>query len=118
MNVNVDPEDLVLKADIKLVEQVLINLVQNSIYALEFIENPEITLNAYRSKGHTFIEVRDNGRGIDEEHMDSIFIPFFSTREGGSGIGLSFVRQVMRLHRGEVSVYSQKREGSNFVLRF
>ena len=64
------------------------------------------------------ISVTDNGEGIGEEDVDKIFIPFYSTREGGSGIGLSLVRNIMRMHRGSVQVSSRQGRGSTFSLLF
>jgi len=112
-------EDILLSIDSQLIEQVLLNLVRNSIQALEGIEmGKKITILAGRVVSGIQISVRDNGCGIDMESMDNIFIPFFTTREKGSGIGLSFAKQIMRLHNGQISVKSEKGEGAEFILRF
>ena len=108
-----------INADEKLVDQVLINLVKNSIFALENCINPEIILRAFINGGGSIvIEVFDNGKGISKEIIDKIFIPFFTTREKGTGIGLSLCRQIMRLHNGTISVQSTPGENTVFSLRF
>ncbi len=113
------PENLELLCDINLIEQLLINLMINSIEALSDSTDPVIKLHAFIQKdSHVVIYISDNGRGIPEDNLDEIFTPFYSTKEGGSGIGLSFARQVMRLHRGNVSVKSAPSEETVFMLRF
>ena len=92
--------------DEKLVEQVLINLLNNSLYFLRNRQKPEIELSAFKENGRTILSVSDNGPGIDEKEIENIFVPFYSTKEGGSGIGLSLSRQIMRLHKGTISVHS------------
>lgn len=103
--VSVD-EDENLLADKLMLEQVLINLVKNSIQALENIKNPSIHLNCFKVNNFTNIQVIDNGNGITEDKIDKIFIPFFTSKKSGSGIGLSFARQIMQLHKGIITVKS------------
>jgi signal transduction histidine kinase len=110
-------EDLRLNADEKLLEQVLINLINNAVYALQTIAKPEIQLVARSDHDTLFIEVHDNGTGIPGELIGSIFIPFFTTKEEGSGIGLSLSRQIMRVHGGSISVRSKPGE-TVFLLKF
>ena len=111
--------DLTLDADSNLLEQVLINLVMNATEALKGRNNPKISLVASAGPGGTaIINVTDNGVGIPEELLDQIFIPFFSTRKNGSGIGLSLCKQIMLLHRGSIQVHSLVGEGTSFVLQF
>ena len=113
-----DP-DLMLVADTNLVEQVLINLVVNAIEAVKSTNQPRIILAGYQSgNGKTIIKVADNGLGIPAEIMDKIFIPFFSTKKHGSGIGLSLCKQIMMLHRGNIQVQSATSEGTVFMLLF
>lgn len=113
------PKNLEITADSDQIEQILINLVQNSIYALDGKENPKIDLKAYIDKsGHGVIQVSDNGPGISKEIMGKIFIPFYTTRKGGSGIGLSLSQQIMRAHRGSIRVVSSVDDGTTFTLRF
>jgi nitrogen fixation/metabolism regulation signal transduction histidine kinase len=111
-----DPH-LMLEADTNLIEQVLINLVVNAIEAVKSTTNPRIILSGYLSaNGKTVIKVADNGSGIPAEIMDNIFIPFFSTKKHGSGIGLSLCKQIMMLHRGNIQVQSSPGEGTVFSL--
>lgn len=112
-----DP-NLIFKADTTLIEQVLINLLVNAIDAVKNIPNPIITLNAEFINDKTIIRINDNGVGIDEELLDKIFIPFFSTRKNGSGIGLTLCKQIMMLHGGNIQVVSKTGEGTSFILQF
>jgi two-component system, NtrC family, nitrogen regulation sensor histidine kinase NtrY len=111
--------DLSLEADTNLLEQVLINLVVNAVEAVKEKQSPRIILSAYLSNNRkTVIKVADNGNGMPEELIDKIFIPFFSTKKNGSGIGLSLCKQIMMLHRGNIQVHSVEGEGSAFLLQF
>lgn len=113
-----DPE-LSLNADTSLLEQVLINLLVNAIEAVKEKPAPRIILSAYLSNtGKPCIKVADNGNGMSPEVMEKIFIPFFSTRKSGSGIGLSLCKQIMMLHKGNIQVQSKEGEGTAFVLSF
>lgn len=113
------PEGLRIKADAELIEQVLINLVKNAMEALEGRPEPHISLRVTQTHdGRTLIQVRDNGPGIDEEYIDKIFIPFFTTKKKGSGIGLSLSQQIMRMHRGNINFQSTPGEGTTFTLAF
>ena len=105
---------LSITADKHLMEQVLINLISNSIFALESMNKPAIEIRAFPDKRQTIIEVTDNGKGIDPDKIDKIFIPFFSTREGGSGIGLSLSKQIIYLHHGRLKVKSSPGKGTTF----
>jgi signal transduction histidine kinase len=111
--------EIALDADSSLLEQVLINLVVNAIEAVKDRPEPLITLSAYAGpNGRAIIKVSDNGMGMSPEVMDNIFIPFFSTKKTGSGIGLSLCKQIMLLHRGNVQVQSVEGVGSSFLLHF
>jgi nitrogen fixation/metabolism regulation signal transduction histidine kinase len=111
--------DLVLEADTDLLEQVLINLVVNAIEAVKDKPDPRIVLTAYIANNRrTVIKVADNGFGMAEELLDKIFIPFFSTKKSGSGIGLSLCKQIMMLHKGNIQVQSKEGEGTAFQLQF
>jgi two-component system, NtrC family, nitrogen regulation sensor histidine kinase NtrY len=113
-----DP-DLMLEADSSLIEQVLINLVVNAAEAVKEKEDPRILLSAYITPNNkVVIKVADNGGGMPEELIEKIFIPFFSTRKTGSGIGLSLCKQIMLLHKGTIQVQSVEGEGSAFLLYF
>ena len=116
---NVEPDTLEISADPQQIEQVLINLLRNAIQAVDSTEDPKILLKAkIESRGRVAIEVVDNGAGIVEEALDKIFIPFFTTKQDGSGIGLSLSRQIMHLHRGSISARSRPGEETVFTLRF
>jgi nitrogen fixation/metabolism regulation signal transduction histidine kinase len=116
---HVDPESLELTADAELVEQVLINLVLNSIDAVKNRQDGKIQLTSKMDeRGRVIIQVIDNGIGLEEDILEKIFIPFFTTKEHGSGIGLSLSKQIMRLHRGTIAVQSKRGEETVFTLRF
>ncbi|AYA35972.1 ATP-binding protein [Hymenobacter oligotrophus] len=113
------PHDLTIQADRQLIEQVLINLIQNAAHAVQGYPLPRIQLAAYLGEfGSTVIEVADNGHGISADLLESIFIPFFTTRKNGTGIGLSLAKQIMRLHQGSIRVQSAVAQGSVFRLEF
>ena len=115
----VEPSSLEMTADPDLTEQVLINLLLNAMEALGDCEKPGIHLSSrMNERGRVIIQVSDNGPGIAPESREKVFIPFFTTKKEGSGIGLSFSRQVMRLHRGAIAVQSQPETGTIFTLRF
>jgi signal transduction histidine kinase len=118
INISIKPIDLELFADKELIAQVLINLIKNSIEAIEDKPNGKIDIEAYKEDNKTIIKIQDNGKGIDKELRDKIFIPFYSTKKQGSGIGLSLARQIMRLHGGNISVYSVVDEKTVFTLVF
>jgi two-component system nitrogen regulation sensor histidine kinase NtrY len=116
---SVEPETLELTADPDLMEQVMINLLLNSIQAVSGREDPRIRLSASLSpESKVTITVEDNGIGIVEEALEKIFIPFFTTKKHGSGIGLSLSRQILRLHNATISAKSKPNEGAVFTLRF
>ena len=116
--IRVVPDNLMLLADPDLIEQVLINLFINAIHATADQENPQISLLAEESNGKTLIHVIDNGKGIKPDMMEKIFIPFFTSKKEGSGIGLSLSRQIMFLHKGFISVNSEEGKQTVFTLRF
>ncbi len=125
ITVKIDPPQLTVLADKNMIEQVLINLIKNAIQAFDDSDSSrekagrKIELAAYTSeKGRPIISVSDNGAGIDPEALEKIFIPFFSTKKTGSGIGLSLSRQIMRVHEGRITVKSTVGEGTEFLLRF
>ena len=113
-----DPE-LVIEADVNLMEQVMINLLVNAMEAVKDQGQPHIVLSAYKSANQKVtIKIADNGSGIPADVLDKIFIPFFSTKKSGSGIGLSLCKQIMMLHKGNVQVQSTEGEGTAFLLIF
>ncbi|MEQ8924570.1 MAG: ATP-binding protein [Fulvivirga sp.] len=115
---NITP-DIKIKADRHMIEQVLINLLKNATQAFDEQSNKLIQVTAeLDEKNRPVIIIADNGNGIEEEALEKIFIPFFTTKKDGSGIGLSLSRQIMRKHQGSLSVKSQIDEGTQFFLRF
>jgi nitrogen fixation/metabolism regulation signal transduction histidine kinase len=118
-SVQIDPESLSLTADPALIEQVLINLCKNAAESVDGQANAEIHMQARMDgSGRPVIEVIDNGKGIHEDVADRIFIPFFTTKPRGSGIGLSLSRQIMRLHKGTINVSSKPGVETTFKLKF
>ena len=111
------PAGIEIYADNNLVQQVLINLIVNAKDALQRRNNKKISLSAVKKNGKVMIRVSDNGPGIDQDNMDKIFIPFFTTKKKGSGIGLSLARQIMRLHKGSI-YFTSDQEGTVFTLEF
>lgn len=109
---------LSVNADSALIEQVLINLTLNAMDAVKEHPQPRISLSAEKQDQKTVLRIADNGSGIAPELLDKIFIPFFSTKKTGNGIGLSLCKQVMMLHKGHISVKSVENEGTVFLLTF
>jgi two-component system nitrogen regulation sensor histidine kinase NtrY len=116
---DVNPAGLNIYADRDLLEPVLLNLLHNAWYATEGIENPQIQLSSrLNRRGNVIIEVSDNGSGVPEEIARKIFVPFFTTRRGGSGVGLALARQVMIAHGGFIRVATNQTSGAKFTLTF
>jgi len=118
ISMNVSPENLILNADRKLIEQVLINLVKNATEALRDRQDGQIKMIALKHKDAVRISVVDNGPGIPDSIIDQVFIPFYTTKEEGSGIGLSLSRQIMRLHQGTIDIQSVPSKETNIILNF
>jgi nitrogen fixation/metabolism regulation signal transduction histidine kinase len=110
---------LTVRADAGQAEQVLLNLLRNAVEALAGKPQPRVELRGCRNdQGKVLVQVIDNGAGIAAEHLDSIFVPFFTTKRNGTGVGLSISRQLMRANRGGISVRSAPGDGTVFTLRF
>jgi len=119
IEIDVEPQTLELTADRELIEQVLINLILNSVQAFNDTPSKKIELKSrLDDRGRVLVLVADNGPGIDDEVKEKIFTPFFTTKKEGSGIGLSLSREIMRLHRGRISVRSAPGQLTVFTLRF
>ncbi|WP_019029955.1 sensor histidine kinase [Colwellia piezophila] len=121
------PQALDINVDADMIEQILLNLLLNAEQALIQVEDernkqslkPQISLYAFLNvRGHVVIEVADNGKGIKEENMSQIFVPFFTTKKDGSGVGLALTRQVMLAHNGKVAVRNNDHGGATFSLTF
>jgi len=112
------PEELSLQADKHMITQVLINLIKNSMQAMKGREGKQITLKAFIQGGGVIIQATDNGQGIQKGMLNDVFIPFFSTRQEGSGIGLTYSREVMLLHGGNIRVSSVPNRQTTIELIF
>ncbi|HOO10329.1 MAG TPA: ATP-binding protein [Cyclobacteriaceae bacterium] len=115
---HVDIDHPMVEADAEMIEQVLINLVKNAIEACGETRPARIGLTIRQAEEHVLIEVTDNGPGIIGEALDKVFVPFFSTKKTGSGIGLSLSRQIMQLHNGNLYVNSIPHVKTIFTLKF
>ena len=118
LHTEVNPPSLELTADPEQVEQILINLLSNAREATAGRAGARVDLTAHLAHDKVVVEVADNGPGIVEEALGKVFIPFFTTKPDGSGIGLSLCRQIMRLHRGSISARSEPGVRTVFALRF
>ena len=115
MKIDFDGNPGSFNGDMEMLEQVLINLVKNAIEAVSQSVPPLVELVVSKPADHQVsIIVRDNGEGIPREDLDKIFVPFYSTKPSGSGIGLSVSRQIILMHRGKLEVRSQPGKGSEF----
>jgi len=112
------PANATIEIDRKLIEQVLINLINNSIHALEGIKDPLIKISCIVEQEKTLIVVSDNGKGIEENIMNQIFIPFYTTKKNGSGIGLSLSKNILKKHGGNLLVSSEVGFYTTFTLIF
>jgi two-component system, NtrC family, nitrogen regulation sensor histidine kinase NtrY len=119
MSASVEPQTLELAVDADLLDQALINLVRNAIEALSSAPAGHIALSARRDPGgRVIIAVADNGPGIAAEQLDRIFVPFFTTKRQGSGVGLTLVRQIATAHGATVDVAQTPGGGATVSLRF
>ena len=118
LNIEVSEELKVIHLDPNLMEQALINLVKNSIYALSNQADGVITLSAKRQgKDEVILEISDNGPGISLEFHSQVFIPFFTTKQKGTGIGLSIVKKILNMHGGSIHFQTQEGRGCTFIIR-
>jgi len=108
-------DDVVVMADDVLIGQVLINLIKNAMEAVSNDGSGAIAIRSYVAEGDVSISITDNGKGIDEDTINKIFVPFYTTKPKGTGIGLSLSRQIMRSHHGSIRVH-QDLSGTTFVI--
>ena len=114
LGLEVEPASMSLDADPELLAQTLLNLLRNAIRAVSGVPEPQVTLAMAReATGRSRIEVRDNGLGIAPDRRDDIFLPFYTTHKGGSGVGLSFARQVALAHGGSIVALQAPEGGAN-----
>ena len=118
LTVRIEPPNLVARMDAKLIEMVLINVLKNAAEVLNETSDPciEVLVHADREQ-RIYIEITDNGPGIEPEAMEKIFIPFYTTKSTGSGIGLSLSQRIMQMHQGNLSARSRVGEGTTFTLQ-
>ena len=116
---SITPQALDIFVDADMVEQILINLLLNAAQALSNIPSAKVSLSAFLNiRGHVVIEVADNGKGIAPDNIQQIFVPFFTTKKEGSGVGLALTRQVMLAHNGKVTARNNEQGGATFSLTF
>jgi two-component system nitrogen regulation sensor histidine kinase NtrY len=113
---SVDPPDMGVRADVGLLEQVLINLLHNAMEALSGVADPRIELRCQIRDEDCVISISDNGKGLGNGSLEHIFVPFFTTKPGGSGIGLSLARQIAHAHHGQLEAASNEPRGAVFTL--
>ena len=119
IEIDVEPADLLLYADEDQIGQVVLNLLKNALQALSGEGQGEIRIEAREAeRGAIVVDVSDNGKGMPAEVAENVFVPFFTTKQDGSGIGLSLSRQIMRLHGGSLILKSTRPEGTVFRLTF
>jgi signal transduction histidine kinase len=113
---DVEPTDTVLRADPHLLEQAIINLLKNALEAVTSTPHPSISLSCRKEDKRIAITVTDNGVGLTAEQIESVFVPFFTTKPRGSGIGLSLARQIAAAHGGQIEVRSTPAEGTELCI--
>jgi two-component system nitrogen regulation sensor histidine kinase NtrY len=119
VQIKVEPSELDVTVDKDMLEQVLLNLLQNAEHAVENCTSPKVSLNALLNKrGHVVIEVSDNGKGIPDEIGNKIFVPFYTTKQQGSGVGLALTRQIMLAHGGAIQYEVKEAGGTVFRMTF
>lgn len=111
-------KNLVIRCDRKLIEQVMINLITNSMAALKNTDAPVIRLDNIVTENRVILNVTDNGSGVEKEKLERIFIPFYSTKRDGTGIGLSLSKNIMKIHQGKITVQSSPDIETTFSLVF
>ncbi len=119
VSLQIDPEELLLLADPGLIQRVFSNIILNAIQSMENCTLKRINISAGTDlHNRTFVKIADTGEGIRADHLEQVFVPFFSTKEEGSGIGLSLCRQIMQLHNGDISIVSEPGKGTEVSLLF
>jgi len=119
MDIESEPADLDLYIDEKQISQVLINLCKNALQSLASQHDGWVTVKAgVNNEDKKYLSVTDNGPGIPQEQLEEIFLPFYTTKEKGTGIGLSLSKQILHLHRGNLQVHSDPGRETVFVLTF
>jgi signal transduction histidine kinase len=115
----IDPSDLSIECDLELIEQVMINLIQNALEAMQDTKDPKLTIVAGKNESkHVRISIADSGNGIRDEDLERIFLPYYSTKANNSGIGLSLSQQIMLLHHARLEAVSGLTGGATFNMIF
>ncbi|MGY0408548.1 MAG: sensor histidine kinase, partial [Polaribacter sp.] len=104
-------------ADKQQIEQILINLISNCLYALEDVKNPTIQISISEKSNRLHLEITDNGIGISDEIKENLFIPYFTTHKNGSGIGLTLTKNIMEAHKGTIH-FNSKKGKTSFTITF
>ncbi|MFT7345152.1 MAG: two-component system nitrogen regulation sensor histidine kinase NtrY [Lentimonas sp.] len=112
------PEDSNLKVDKDMLVRILNNLVKNAVQSLQDLKNGMIKVSAVKDDSYLTIKITDNGKGIDEEEKKRIFVPYFTTKSNGTGLGLAMVKQMVELHKGTIDFESTVDVGTTFTIRF
>ena len=107
---------MMLSIDPALMNQVMLNLLRNALDAVASTPNPRVEVVISVSDTHPYLTVSDNGEGIPEKVMDNLFQPFYTSKPGGSGVGLSICRQIVRRHGGELTIRSRVGKGTDAVI--
>ncbi len=118
ITVNATPEDLSWVFDADQVGQALVNLLKNALEAFSGKKGGMVEVKSYKQDDRLVVQVSDNGPGIDQAILDAVFVPFFTTRKEGSGVGLSLCRQIMMMHKGRVELKTKKGKGTSVCLIF
>ena len=118
LSIDMPEEELSVMADVRMVEQLMINLIKNAKEAVISVEQPHIKIQSLRTESKILIRVEDNGLGISSEVAEHIFIPFFTTKEKGSGVGLSISKQIMQQHKGQIRLLSYQKGKTILELEF
>ena len=117
LSMNYNAEKDFIYADSKMIEQVIINLLRNAMQSCEKVKSPQIKIQTSCEEDIIVIDINDNGEKIPEEHVPNIFVPFFTTRKKGSGIGLSLSRQIMKLHNGSLELVDNSDNSKTFRIK-
>ena len=119
LDISISPEDTMVYADENLISQVVLNIIKNGVQAISVNEKKKIVIKSHIEQNeNVVIKISNNGRAIERGVVNNIFMPFYTTKESGSGIGLSISRQIMHLHKGEIRLVDNKDGNVSFALIF